>query len=210
MGDLVSGRYPDYNEEWLFDGQPNPPYRRSISRGDVNTVTGAIGATGVGYVVAVAVQPGDIIHSISFVAGSTAGATLTHSFAAVYSGVGTSAVLLAQSADNTTASWAANAVRTYTLTTPYVVAGTPYTPQGSAPASTQNGPLIIGVMLSVTGTTIPTLHGMAGGPGTAAPVLTGQVALAQTAGSSLTATAPATLAGASASSTGFVPYVILN
>jgi len=210
MGDLVSGRYPDYEVEWLYDGQPVPPYRRSISRGDVNTVTGAIGATGVGYVIAVAVQPGDIIHAISFVAGSTAGATLTHSFAAIYNGVSTSSVLLAQSADNTGASWAANGVRTFTLATPYVVAGTTYTPQGSAPASTQNGPMILGVMLSVTGTTIPTLHGMAGGPGTAAPVLTGQVALAQTAGSGLTATAPATLAGASASSTGFVPYAILN
>src|SRR5215469_4018396 len=204
MGDLVSGRYPDYNEEWLFDGQPVPPYRRSISRGDVNTVTGAIGATGVGYVIAVPVQPGDIIHAISFVAGSTAGATLTHSFAALYSGVGTSAVLLAQSADNTGASWAANSVRTFTLATPYVVAGTEFTPQGSAPTGTP-GPQILGVMLSVTGTTIPTLHGMAGGPGTAAPVLTGQLPLAQTAGSSLTATAPATLAGAAASATGFVP-----
>lgn len=210
MGDLVSGRYPDFNEEWVFDGMPVPPYRRSISRGDVNTVTGAIGATGVGYVVAVPVQPGDIIHSISFVAGSTAGATLTHSFAAIYNGVATTSALLAQSADNTGASWAANAVRTYTLATPFVVGGTTYTPQGSAPASTQNGPMILGVMLSVTGTTIPTLHGMAGGPGTAAPVLTGQVALAQTAGSSLTATAPSTLTGAAASTTGFVPYVILN
>jgi len=210
MTDLVAGRHPLFNEEWLFDGSPMPPYRRSISRGDVNTVTGAIGASGVGYVVAVPVQPGDVIHSISFVAGSTAGATLTHSFAAIFNGAASTSALIAQSADNTGASWAANAVRTYTLATPYVVGGTTYTPQGSAPASTQNGPQILGVMLSVTGTTIPTLHGMAGGPGTAAPVLAGQVALAQTAGSGLTATAPTTLTGAAASATGFVPYVLLN
>ena len=35
MSDLASGRYPDSEEEWLLDGSPFPPYRRTISRRDI-------------------------------------------------------------------------------------------------------------------------------------------------------------------------------
>src|SRR5215472_14358151 len=89
MGDLVSGRYPDYYNEWMFDGQPAAPYRQSISRGDITgaAVTGA--ATQVPYLVAVAAEPGDVFNYVSFGIGTLAGTAGNSSFAVVYSAMPT-------------------------------------------------------------------------------------------------------------------------
>src|SRR5579859_6179270 len=136
MADLASGRYPDSEEEWLLDGQPVPPYRRTMSRRDINTGTGGVtcGTTLLASVFAVPVQAGDIFNYVSFLVG-TAGATLTHSWAAVYNGTGTGAALLAQVADNATATGWATGLQKLQLQSAVSNIGTVGTPQGpSTPA----------------------------------------------------------------------------
>lgn len=64
------------------------------------------------------VQPGDPITTVNIVSGSTPGSGLTHSWGALYDSAGGK---LRVSADNVTATWAANTSVPFTLTTPYVV-----------------------------------------------------------------------------------------
>ena len=75
MSDLAGGRYPDSEEEWLLDGQPSPPYRRTISRRDIVASANFIPTVTTLNVYAVPVQAGDIFSFVSFLV-KTAGATL--------------------------------------------------------------------------------------------------------------------------------------
>jgi hypothetical protein len=213
MGDLVSGRYPDYFNEYLLDGQPNPPYRTSISRGDVTgqALTGA--ATQTPYVVAVCAEPGDVFNYVSFGIGTLAGTAGSTSFVVVYSAVPTSsaaATVLAVSA-TTTFTLGANKIL---LSTPVVVSGTDYTPQGSAPASVSNGPQVLGVAIVETWTTSGSqFDGMSGGKAAFKGLIGSQIPLAGV--SSGTVTSPPAVGASSgttwsAPSTGFLPYVILS
>ncbi len=87
---------------------------------------------------------GRIINSISFICGSTPSGGLTHSWAAVYTAT-TAPTLLGQSADNTTAEWTAQALRTFS--------------GGSLPIQiTSTGYYY--VALSVTATTVNTVLGL--------------------------------------------------
>jgi len=52
MADLASGRYPDSEEEWLLDGSPLPPYRRTISRRDIATAFGEYAVDARGFQIA--------------------------------------------------------------------------------------------------------------------------------------------------------------
>lgn len=61
---------------------------------------------------------GDVVTSIVFTTNTTAGATLTHSFAGLYSAAFGK---LAVSADNTAAALAASTEFTFTLTAPYTI-----------------------------------------------------------------------------------------
>lgn len=212
MSDLAGGRYPDSEEEWLLDGQPSPPYRRTISRRDI-----AAGSTGIALtqanllVYAIPVQAGDIFDYVSFLV-KTATATPTHSWAALYNGTGASATLLAQTAD-ATGGFAANANK---LQLGSVVSnvGTVGTPQGpSTAAVVAQGPAVWGVALYNSGATGAVADGAVGGNVAGNVALTGQAPLVSFVALAATATAPATLAGIAAGpATGVnaVPYIVLS
>jgi len=208
MTDLVAARYPLAEEEWLLDGSPYPPYRRTISRRDI-----AAGSTGLAmtqatlFVYAVPVQAGDIFNYVSILV-KTATATPTHSWVALYNGVGTSAALLAQSAD-ATGGFSTGGQKLQLQST---VANTPTvgTPQGpSTAAIVASGAAIWGVAIYNSGATGAVLDGMPGGNVAGAIAVTGQVNLAVSKSLSATATAPSTLSGVTALAGG-TPYALLS
>jgi hypothetical protein len=173
----MTTRYPtSYNEDWLRAGSPSSFRSESVSALDVNTdltaFTSAVMAS-----VAVTVQPGDVVTNISFVSGATAGATLSNWWFALYDGSATPA-LLSQTADQTSAAWAANTVKTLALATPQ--------------RFTSAGVVYAAVMVKAS--TVPTLLGALLPTATAAGAIVGSKVLAQTSGSALTDTAPATIA----------------
>lgn len=210
--DLSGGRYADYEQEWLLDGQPNPPYRRSISRGDINATSATGAATTVPYVVAVPAQVGDVIGYVSFGIGTLSSAPGAGSFVVVYSGVPTasSAVTVLGVSAATTFTAGANKIA---LTSPVVVAGTVGTPQNAVGNGMANAPIVLGVaIVEAWGTAASTYDAMAGGSSAFKGVLSGQVPLvtklpalgappAVGSSSGTTVTAP---------STGLVPYVVLS
>lgn len=157
---------------------------------------GALAATGVCAGVAIPVVPGDVISAINLPIGATAGATMTHQFAALYSGIATPA-RLAQSTDTTSAAIAASATAVWTLATPVTITST-NAPNGFVYAS-----------IGITASTIPTAA--VGGTATginyqwfsSAPLF-----WSFTHGSAVGATAPATIASAAAKAV--APIVILT
>lgn len=201
MADLTSGKYPDTYEEWMLDGKPSQPYRTTIKRADI-IATGVTLTQANVFVYPVVCQQGDVIGAIS-IGVKTATATPTHGWAALYSGVGTSAVLLgAQAADDTSGFHGSNASQKFTLATPYTV--------GANPGSTgTDGPVTLGVALYNSGATGATLDGMTGSNVAGAVILTGQVSMVNSVALAATATAPANLAGIAAA-TGGVPYIVLS
>jgi hypothetical protein len=100
---------------------------------------------------AIRLRAGDVLTSISFMSGGTAGATLTHVWFALYDA---NRALLRVTADDTAATWAASTVKTLTLASSYTV-----------PA---DGTYYLGGV--VVGTTMPTLQGSAGPTAAAAAV----------------------------------------
>ncbi|MEU6168088.1 hypothetical protein [Streptomyces tanashiensis] len=153
-------------------GRPDPDavfHRANLPRTGLDDVPAA--ATGVMCSVALYLHEGDLISSLTFISGATAGGSLTNQFAALYSPTG---ALLAQSADKISEAWAADTAKTFALATPQRI--------------TKSG--VYWAALSIAATTVPTLAGSLG----AKPVLTGEGNLAQTSGTGLTATAPATIA----------------
>lgn len=212
MGDLVSGRYADYDEEWLLDGQPNPPYRRSINRRDIATAAGVgIPATTKMLVAAVPCQPGDCFNYVTF-ALVAAGTQSAGSFVVVYSGVpsASSAVTVLAVSATFTATAGANKIQ---LPSQVSLAAQEYTPQAQAPAATPGGPVVLGVGICLAysaGT--PTLDGSASGAAYAG-LLTGQVPVSIV--SSGTFASPPALGASSGTSwttsgAGSLPYVLLS
>lgn len=130
-------------------------------------------ATGVMTSVPLHLAAGDVVTNLTFISGATAAGTPTNYWFALYSTAATPA-LIAQSADQTSTAWAAETVKTLALSAAYTVPTT--------------GVYWAAVM--VTATTPPSLVGSSA----AKPVLAGEKNLAQRSGSSLTATAPATIA----------------
>lgn len=218
--DLVEGRYPGYEEEWVLDGQPYPPNRRTISRRDIMTGTSGISGTGgtTLAVYAVAVQPGDIFGAVSFVV-QAAGATLTHSWVALYNGVATGAALLAQTADNTTATGWSTGLQHLPLvaasaSVPPGNVAQPGTPQGLAGGPGQwpivpFAAAVYGIAVYQAGTTANKLDGMAGGSLAGEVTYTGQPPLLTTGTLAATATAPAVLP-TMAAAIGGIPYLVLS
>ena len=130
---------------------------------------------------------GEVVTNISAVSGATAAGTPTNWWFALYDTQSTPA-LIAQTADQTSTAWAANTTKTVALSAAYTVPKT--------------GVYWVGIMVKAT--TVPTLLGCVVAPG----ILTGERNLAQTSGSSLTATAPSTIATPTAAQ--FAPYVLLT
>lgn len=200
MSDLTSGKYPDTYEQWLLDGKPAQPLRTSMDRRDILSA-GVTMTLATVFVVPVVVQQGDVISFIS-IGVKTATATGTHGWAALYTGVGTAATLIAQSADDTAGFHGSGALQKFTLATPYTV--------GAAPGGTgTDGPLVLGVALYNSGATAGVLDGMSGSSVAGAVLFAGQVPLVSTVALSATATAPANLAGVAAAVSG-VPYIALS
>jgi hypothetical protein len=170
---------------------PNTFYRANLPRFglyDSASDTGQVAlATGVMTAVRIKLAAGDVVTNISVRSGATAAGTPTNYWVALYSNAATPA-LLSQSADQTSTAWAANTTKTLAL--------------AAAQTITANGYYWVAIM--VTATTPPTLLGSVA----VAPIVTGEANLSVTSGSSLTATATATLASPTVKQ--FVPYVVLT
>lgn len=95
------------------------------------------------YVVGVFLKAGQKVSNISFFSATTASGTPTNGFFALYSVSGLNQ--LAISANFTTEAWAAGAIKTKAMTTPYTIPST--------------GMYYLGIM--ITATTVPTLKGIA-------------------------------------------------
>lgn len=128
---------------------------------------------------------GDVVTNLSFVSGATAAGTPTNWWFGLYDTAATSA-LIAQTADQTSTAWAAFTVMTKALATAYTVPKTG----------------VYWAAIHVKATTVPTLLGSI----VAKPIVTGERNLAQTSGSSLTTTAPATIATPAVAN--FAPYCV--
>jgi hypothetical protein len=170
---------------------PDTFFRRNLPRTGLYDSAGDTGqvalATGVMTSVPIYLQAGDVITNLSFRSGATAAGTPTAWWFALYSSAATPA-LLAQTADQTTTAWAANTTMTKALATVQTIATTG----------------IYWAAINVTATTPPTLLGTIAAPA----IATGERNLSQSSGSSLTTTAPATIATPTAKQ--FTPYVVLT
>lgn len=150
-------------------GRPNVYHRANLPRIGLDDVAAL--ATGVMTSADLWLNEGDLVTNLTFISGATAAGTPTAWWFALYD---TAGALMAQTADQTTTAWAADTVKTVALAT--------------AQRITKSG--LYKAAINVTATTVPTLVGTVG----AKPVLTGEGNLAQTSGSGLTTTAPATIA----------------
>lgn len=176
-----------YNEDYLRQGSSGLTFAESIPRllagGDV-----AIAATGVVLSTGVPLQAGDVVRTITFITGGTAAGTPTAGFAALYDASG---ALMAQTADFGSTARAANTAYSVTLASSQIAssAGLYY------------------VAVSFTATTVPTLRGVSVGNAVVAGAmgLSAKV-LAQTHGSAVGATAPATIATPTTVAT--IPYLV--
>lgn len=166
-------------------------FRRNLPRTGLYDSAGDTGQTALTTQVMTSVPiylvAGDVITNISFRSGATAADTPTNWWFALYSDAATPA-LLAQTADQTTTAWAANTTMTKALATAYTVP--------------KSGIYYVGIMVKATA--VPTLLGTIAAPA----IATGERALSQSSGSSLTTTAPATIATPTAKQ--FVPYTELT
>lgn len=130
---------------------------------------------------------GDVITNLTFHSGQTAAGTPTNYWFALYDNSATPA-LLAQSADQLTAAWAAFTAKTLALS--------------AAQTILKSG--IYWAACMVKATAVPSLLGLL----VPKPILTGERNLAQTSGAALTTTAPATIATPTWQA--FAPYCVAN
>lgn len=194
MSDLISGRYPDSFEEWVLDGQPSPPARHGLVKAVGAGNGGATLISTTLYVFAFVAQAGDIFKFVSTIVKTQVTATGTHSWMAVYNGVGTGAALQAQTAD--TPAGYAPGVTKLALTTTAQNIGSVGTAQGpSTAANVAQGPAVWGLAMYYSGSGTGSVLDAAAAAGSLAgeQLLTGQAALVSTATVTATATAPAVL-----------------
>lgn len=183
---LTRGKYPVTNSDWLLNGSPAGVFRENMPRYRCTSNNTAV-ATAVMLSTPLPLIAGDLVTNLTFRSATTAGATLTAWWFALYDDSATPA-LLAQTADQVDAAWAANTVKTLALATAQTI--------------TRTGVYWAAIMVAAS--TVPTLYGVT--LHSSAAVISGQKVLAQTSGSSLSTTAPATIASPSAAAT--VPYVV--
>lgn len=174
---LANAHYPSANPEWLAAGQPSGLYRSNMRRLDA-VATNVAQTSGVAVAAGIALMAGDVVRNISFKSVGAAN-TPTNYFFALYSADATP-VLLGQTADQLTAAWAANTVKTLALASRVTV---PYHGWYYA-------------VVSQTATGAATLAGInLGHAASSQGIISGSAEklLAATFGSALTGTAPATL-----------------
>lgn len=181
----------DVRGDFLRNGSPTGVMRESFPRwactADIDPLT-----TQVMLSVAVPLQAGDVVTNITFKSGATAADTPTNWWFALYSAAATPAKL-AQTADQTSTAWAANTAKTLALASPVTISsdGVYY---AAIMAKATDLPSLVGRTLALAGASTGSVSG--------------QKVLAQTSGSSLTDTAPATIATPTVVAT--VPYVVLT
>ena len=158
--------------------QPTGAKRATMPRHAAAVATFQPNSTGRLSLHAIRLRAGDVINSITFMAGATAGAVLTHAWFALYDA---NRAKLAVTADDTASSWTANTTKTLALTAPYTV-----------PA---DGVYYLGIV--VVGTTMPTLQGSSG-PTAAAAAVAPITAGTSTGSLTTPATAPTTAAALTA------------
>jgi hypothetical protein len=184
----LGGHYPATDAQWLLNGSPTGVLRANLRRsecgGNLATLT-----TQVMTAVALYLEAGDVVTNLTFCSATTAAGTPTNWWFALYSTASTPA-LIAQTADQTSTAWAANTAKTVALAAPYTVVTTG----------------IHYAAIMVKASTVPTLLGASLNANAAAAVVTGQKVLANTSGTSLTDTAPSTIATPATIAT--VPYVV--
>ncbi|UOF78692.1 hypothetical protein [Caudoviricetes sp.] len=167
-------RYTDPTH--ILYGLPYGAYESNFWVGDISS--GAIAAitSGQGLAVAIPLQEGMTIRRLAFITGSTAGATITNQWGALYDTQATPA-LCEWSGDLGSAALPASTVIFYDLRRPYTVpiTGTYY------------------AAYSITATTRPTIAGKSLGSTVYANTVSGSPVLAQTWGSALGGTAPSTI-----------------
>lgn len=177
------------NRTFLLNGSPTNTFVENFPRDQITGDLVAALVTAVMTSTAVELYAGDIVNSLTFLSGATAVGTPTNEWAALYDPNGNR---LAQSTTVSTA-WAADTAKTFTLATPQTISSTG----------------IYYAALMVAATTPPTLMGRTmGRPSAAGAIVAGQVLLAQSSGSALTTTAPATIATPTAQAV--IPYVVLQ
>lgn len=159
--------------------------RYNIPRAPLDVGDVAIGASGVMLSTPIFLSAGETVTSLTFRSGATALATGTNHWFALYSCDATPA-LLAQTADQGSAAWAANTTKTLALSAPQTL--------------TRSGFYWAAVMVAAS--TVPTMVGARYMPG----LVAGERNLGQTSGSSLTSTAPGTIATPTAVQ--FVPVCV--
>ncbi len=182
---------PWIDERNLLEGSPNNTtltanMLRLSATGNLSALT-----TQVMLSVALPLQAGDVVSSLTFVSATTAANTPTNWWFALYSPAG---ALLAQTADQTNTAWGANTAKKLALATAQTI--------------TTAGVYYAAIM--VRATTPPTLAGVALHNAVEAGNIAslGYKVLAQTSDSSLTDTAPATIGTATTVAT--VPLVIAS
>jgi hypothetical protein len=173
-------------------GNATNPIRENIDRRFITTDVAAALTTQVMTSTAIKLNAGDVVTKIAVQFGATAADTPLNWWFALYDTSSTPA-LLAQTADQTTGAIAANAVKDIALAT--------------AQQITTTGLYYVGIMVKATA--VPSVL-CAVAPTTAinGAVLTGMKVLARTSGTSLTTTAPATIA--SPTTVVNIPYVICH
>lgn len=187
---LVRGRYAVTNPDWTLNGSPSGLFREGAIRRLQGVGNLAALSTGVMTSTPIHLEAGDTVTNLTFMSATTAAGTPTNYWFALYDD-GATPALLAQTADQLTAAWAANTAKTLALATPQKI----------------NRSGIYYAAIMVAASAVPTLVGQAlHHANVAGAVASGQKVLAQTSGSSLTTTAPATIATPTAVAT--VPYVV--
>lgn len=174
------------SENYYYAGQPAGTFRDNGVRRYTGSDLAAL-TTQVMLDTAIYLEKGDLVAYLTFLSGATAAGTPTNWWFSLYDPTGTT--LLGQTADQLTAAWAANTAKKVALASPYVVPATG----------------VYRAAIMVKATTVPTLAGSSVRAAASSAIVTGQAVLAQTSGSSLTTTAPATIATPTA--VGTVPYV---
>jgi hypothetical protein len=165
VGDILAG----YNA--LDTASPDTFMARTVSRLHASDVTIALATTGKLTLAKVTLGAGELVSKLGFVSGTTAGATMTAWWMALYSPTG---VLLAQTADQVAGAIAANTAFELSLAT--------------AQRVKESGLYRIGLMVAAS--TVPTVVGVTVPPASAAAA---EGVISEETTATYTTTAPATL-----------------